>query len=173
MNRHRRRGFTVVELIISVAILAMVMTAVATAFHSSMTTYEENDKVSSAMQVAQRVMGQIKRQIRTASDVDSADPNAILSIKNPADQSSLTLAEYRYYSGSGQLKYKIAPALSTGDDTWVLIGDSDDDMTVTDFKVTIANDTNDYALEVVVKLTFTVRGKSFTMTASGSPRRNL
>lgn len=106
-TKYRSRGFTLVEILIALAITAMLLTAVAVAFNASVINYTENEKIYKAINSARQAVFRITSQLRTAT---AADPNA------PANECTLITADgenltYRY-DGAAQILYLI-----TNDDT--------------------------------------------------------
>ncbi|HOM61618.1 MAG TPA: prepilin-type N-terminal cleavage/methylation domain-containing protein [Anaerohalosphaeraceae bacterium] len=66
-NRCQSRwGFTLAEVLISMAILAVLLTAVAAAFDASMKNYKDNEAISKTMNAARAALLRITNDIRTA-----------------------------------------------------------------------------------------------------------
>jgi prepilin-type N-terminal cleavage/methylation domain-containing protein len=87
-----RTGFTLVELLLALAITAILLTAVALAFNASVINYRENEDIFKAINNARQSLFRITSQLRTAAWVD---PNA------PANECSMITADdenitYRY-----------------------------------------------------------------------------
>ena len=96
--RHRH-GLTFVELLIALTITALLLTAVAVAFNSSVINYKENKDMFTTINNARQALHRITTQLRTAQAVD---PNA------PANECALTTAEgdtisYRYNAAAQEL----------------------------------------------------------------------
>jgi prepilin-type N-terminal cleavage/methylation domain-containing protein len=94
-----RFGFTVIELLLSLAIAAMLLTAVAVAINASAVNYRENEDLFTAVNNARQALLRITNDIRTA---DAADPNS------PPNECSLITADgdditYRYNSADNKL----------------------------------------------------------------------
>ena len=70
-KQKRKHGFTLMEVLISVAMLAMLMAAIGAAMHSSLQSYSENEKSLALTQAARSVLDRMMREVRTAADVDS------------------------------------------------------------------------------------------------------
>ncbi len=69
-NRCQSRwGFTLVEVLISMVILAVLLTAVAAAFDASMKNYKDNEAISKTMNAARAALLRITNDIRTAHGV--------------------------------------------------------------------------------------------------------
>jgi prepilin-type N-terminal cleavage/methylation domain-containing protein len=67
-----RRGFTIVECLISLAITAILLTAVATAFNASVINYGENEQMSKTINNARQALTRMTSQLRTGHTVDPA-----------------------------------------------------------------------------------------------------
>ncbi len=92
-------GFTVVELLLSLAIAAILLAGVATAINASFTNYRENEDMFKAINNARQALLRITNDLRTA---DAADPNS------PSNECSLITANgdditYRYNNGDNKL----------------------------------------------------------------------
>ncbi len=61
-----RRGFTVVECLIGLAISAILLAAVAAAFNASLTNYRENERMYVTMNNARQALTRMTSEIRTA-----------------------------------------------------------------------------------------------------------
>ncbi|MDY0354628.1 MAG: prepilin-type N-terminal cleavage/methylation domain-containing protein [Sedimentisphaerales bacterium] len=70
--QNRAAGFTVVECLISLAICAMLMTAVAVAFNASLVNFRENEEMFQSINSARQALTRMTTQLRTA---DAVDPN--------------------------------------------------------------------------------------------------
>lgn len=74
-------GLTIAELLISLAIMALVLVAVATAFNASVVNYRNNENIFKAINNARQALTRITNQLRTAGcEVagvwGGVDPNA-------------------------------------------------------------------------------------------------
>jgi len=67
------RGFTLVECLISLALTAMLLAAVATAFNASVISYGENEDMFWTINNARQAMARMTSQLRTAGYVDTSD----------------------------------------------------------------------------------------------------
>ena len=111
--RHRwtdtkhRTAFTIVELLLALAISAMLLTAIAAAFNGSIMNYQENEKIFRTINSARQAMYRITTQLRTADSVDPCTPDNQCSMFT-ADGDDIT---YSYNSTDGKLY------LITNDDT--------------------------------------------------------
>jgi prepilin-type N-terminal cleavage/methylation domain-containing protein len=119
MNTIRsRKGFTLVEVLIVLAILALLMTAVGTAFEATCRSYSENQDLYENMHMARQALIRMTTDIRTAQGVSQ------LGVDD-ADWFSCTLIQ----AGGSQVRYLYnTPAsasydASLDDDTLYLVTD--------------------------------------------------
>lgn len=104
--RKQRRGFTMVEVLVSMTILAMLMTAVAFAFDAAVTNFEENRGIYETVNRARQSLLRITTDLRTASDIaldadDSPNEDTQISLfTNGGDN-----VTYRYNSADDTLYY--------------------------------------------------------------------
>ncbi|MHC4116888.1 MAG: PulJ/GspJ family protein [Planctomycetota bacterium] len=73
-NSRTKRGFTVVELMLALAIGAMLLAAVATAFNASAKNYHENEEIFKTINNARQALLRMTNQLRTAEGVDPNSP---------------------------------------------------------------------------------------------------
>jgi len=110
--RHTTKtAFTLVELLIALAITAILLTAIAVAFNASVINYTENEKIYKAINGARQAMFRITSQLRTADTVspDTLDNECTFYT---ADGENLT---YRY-DASEKVLYLITNADTTDPD---------------------------------------------------------
>ena len=108
-------GFTLVELLMSLAILGMLMAAVAVAFDASVMNYQANEGMYRAVNTGRQTLLRITNDVRTAQAVATLG----LPPNDPPSQLSLITAD-------GQsITYRFAPLentlyLHTADDDYVM-----------------------------------------------------
>lgn len=68
---HTQSGFTLIEILMALAISGMLLAAVATAFNASIMNYEDNQEVYEALSRARQSMTRMTTQLRTATNVFS------------------------------------------------------------------------------------------------------
>jgi type II secretory pathway pseudopilin PulG len=157
--RRNRLGLGMVEAMISLAIAASLLTAVAMAFRASADAVEENDKFFRATQAARVAMARILTQVRRGTPAtDSTSSNLHLLTDNGLDVS------YNYNSGTQRL------SLVTSTQT-ILVHDA----TSCTFSYQLGTDPG--GLPCVSKATVTIAvavgNNSILLTGSASPRRTL
>jgi len=168
-KRTRKHGFTIIEMLMALGILAMLLAAVAVAMHASMTSYRENEDLAAITQTARSTLYRMSREIRTAEAINISSTS--LTIIPPNDGSGTT--EYHYEFADGELTYRVTQ--SGTPTTYTLIA-STDDVQVTGLTVTRQMGLDweglDCTKSVTVQLSLSVEGKPFNVTTSASPRRN-
>ena len=161
-------GFSIIELLIALAISAMLLVAVAVAFSASMMSYRQNEDIFKAVNSARQALFRIKTQLRTATAVD---PNS------PANECSFITAggdniTYRFNSGDGKLY------LITNDD----LTDSDyvlcDNVAAVTFSRTTRTRTEEgvtytYVSRVDMSMTVVVGDAQRMVSSAAVIRRNL
>ena len=190
-NRRRKRrhaGFTLSEVLLSMAIMAMLMTAAATAMKVSLDGHDENDKVTRAMQGARSMLQRITRQLRTAKSVSftqSTEPGTYdgqtvtmdvttLVITSPNDGSSLELVKYvhRIPTGGsigGKLYHEYqAQGQGLTEPDLAMLGE-EEDVSVKSFDVkTVTNGTETASAKV--QFVLNVGGREFDFSSAVSLR---
>ena len=164
--RHRKykRAFTIVELLVALAITAMLLTAVAIAFNASIKNYQENEKMFQTMNSARQALLRMTTHLRTAN---WADPFS------PASESTLTTATgqnitYRYNSGDKKL-YLITLDDPTDSD-YVLC----DNVTAMNFKKETGVDgATTYVKSVAISMTIGIGDARLTASSAAVIRKNL
>jgi len=156
-----KTGFTIVELLIALAISGILLTAVALAFQSSMMSYSENEDIFKTINSARQALCRITTQLRTAEAVDPCTPDNQCIFITPASET------YTYdYRSADQKLYLV----SGGTD--YLLCDN-----VTDMSFTKDTYINDESMLVVrsVQISMTVKngGTENTISAASVIRRNL
>jgi len=74
-NKRYHRGFTIVELLIALAITAILLTAIAVAFNASIINYTENQNIFKAINSARQALTRITTEVRTGwVDPNVSDP---------------------------------------------------------------------------------------------------
>ena len=66
------KAFTLAEVLISLVIIAMLMTAIATAINASIINYNVNEDIFKAMNAARQTLLRITTELRTANEVFTA-----------------------------------------------------------------------------------------------------
>jgi len=73
-NPRHKRGFTIVELLLALAIGAMLLVAIAVAFNASAMNYQQNEDIFKTVNAARQALLRMTSQLRTAETVDLAAP---------------------------------------------------------------------------------------------------
>ena len=156
-------GFTLVEVLISLAILAMLLTAAAIAFDASVMSHTENESLFKASNYARQALLRITTELRTASAVAVTEPAGQCSLVT-ANGSNIT---YRYDSDDSTLYLVTNDNLT--DDDYILCEN------VTAMTFTKATDPLDPGVVKNVQITITVsyRNASQTVSTAAVVRANI
>jgi type II secretory pathway pseudopilin PulG len=178
----RRRGLSISEVLISLAITSMLLTAIATAFHSSTRVISENDEFFRATQAARVALNQMLTEVRRADAVSARDQNVstfsvsgitanLLPVCRPiAYQSSMEFMRYYRYDpqakrlllyfqdGSGNLspEYPLASNVQISPFDW---------------EQATGKDGNPYVSRVTIALEVAVGNNRIRLSGSAVPRR--
>lgn len=176
-GRHRTpgaAGFSVPEMLIALAILAMLLAAIALATHGMMQSYTENVKIAEVTQAARVVLHRIIGQVRSAEAVDSAAQR--ISIIPPDNDEGISLIVYELVAG----ELRCSRTINGSPETHVLIP-SDGSVQVEDFSISRETETAvdgegltyTYTRSLTAILGLRVGDNALEITASACPRRNL
>lgn len=164
----REVGFTAVELVLSLALLSLLLSALTFAVHGAVKSYEVNASAASLNQSARTLLARMVREVRQAQNVDVATNQLriypVAGVGNPA--------EIQYSLEGGVFYYRTTSGGQTT--TYELLG-SDDKVTVQSFGVSLTTVTQageTYAVLATIEIVLESDGKTLAITASAAPRRN-
>lgn len=66
VGKNKAAGFTIAELLLALAITALLLAAVAAAFNASVINYRENERIFRTINSARQALSRITSQLRTA-----------------------------------------------------------------------------------------------------------
>ncbi len=156
-------GFTLVEIIIALALLAMLMAAVGVAVHASAVNYKANENIFIAMNTARQAVMRITSDLRTGWAVSGVDPPTQCSFYT-ADDRNIT---YRFNSADNTLYLDINNNEGNVEDSYVLCRN------VSAMTFTRTPPTGDPVRNVQISMTVTVGGVSQTVASAAVIRRNM
>ncbi len=106
MHKKHQKAFTLVELLLSLAIFGMLMAAVAVAFDASIKNYQDNQGIYRTVNAARQTLLRLTNDVRTANNVaiESDEDNDYLSLTTP-DIPPVSIT-YRFHRPSGILYLK-------------------------------------------------------------------
>lgn len=176
-GNRKSEGFTLVEVILTLTILALLMAAVGVAVRASIGGFTENEKVARAMQAARSVLDRAARQLRTAEGVDFTQTVegqydvTTLIVTSPRNGSELAEVRYVYKrpqgGENGKLYYhyqKEGGQLQTPD--LAMLGE-EDDLAVAFFDVTlIIEDSQTRSAKIELGLTVADRALTSSVTTA-------
>lgn len=164
-----KSGFSILELLIALTLMAALLTSVGIAMKASFQSYSENEKIAAATQAGRSVLGRITNDIRTAEAVDSTSTQ--VSIIPPDNAEGVQLIQYEFDGGT--LYYRRTVNGTTT--SYVLLG-GNDDVTVSSFNVDrevgVDWQGNNCTKSITLQVTFVVDDRTLSLTASADPRRN-
>ncbi len=157
-----RFGFTLVELLLALAISAMLLAAVGTAFNASAMNYRENEKIFKTINSARQALFRMTTQLRTADAVDPSAPSNECTLLTPVGEN----ITYRYDSTDNKLY------LDTNGNSYVLC---EDVTAMTCTKDVVFDDEKGYNIVKSVQISLTVAcdDRERTIAAAAVVRRNL
>ncbi len=155
-------GFTIVELLLALAIASILLATVATAFNASIINYRQNEDMFKVINSARQSLFRITSQLRTA---DAVEPSA------PVNECTLITAAgdditYQYNNGDNKLYLITNDDLSDPD--YVLC----DNVTAMTFTKTPTDDGTD-CKSVQISITVTHGNVQRKISAAAAIRRNL
>lgn len=169
LNASRKSGFTIVEMLIALAVTAVLLASVAAAVYAGLLSHKDNTHISDLIQAARVILDRITADVRTASAVDSGPQR--LTIIPPANPAGLTEVEYELTGGA--LCYR---RTVNGAQTEHLLAGDDGGLSVEAFTVgrQTAQDAEGvwYTTSVQVELTLQAGANRVSVTACACPRRN-
>ena len=155
-------GFTLVEILIAVALLAMLMAAVGVAVHASAMNYKANEDIFKAMSTARQAMTRITTDLRTALDISEGEPLSQCSIHYDDDGTADIV--YQFDSGGNILNLIVTSGPNAG--TYVLCKNVE----AMEF---IRTPATGVVRNVRISMTVTVGGQSQTVASAAVIRRNM
>jgi prepilin-type N-terminal cleavage/methylation domain-containing protein len=165
-----RTGFTLVELLLALAITAILLTAVALAFNASVINYRENEDIFKAINNARQSLFRITSQLRTATLVDDTAPANECSMRTAATMSHPSGENITYrYDNTARVLYLITNDDLTDDD-YVLCSNVN---SVTFTKDVFVEDAVTKVKSVQIAISVASDGVEKKLAAAAVVRRNL
>jgi len=162
INTKYQAGFTVAELLIALAISAMLLVAVAVAFNASAVNYQENEDIFKTINNARQALFRMTSQLRTADAVDPDAPNNECSFITAAGED----ITYQFRSAENKLYL-----ITNVDSNEYVLCDNVTAMTFT--KTTVVEDTVIKVQSVQISMTVASVNVQKTISAAAAIRRNL
>jgi prepilin-type N-terminal cleavage/methylation domain-containing protein len=162
-NRKTRSsvGFTIAELLIALAVVSILLTAVAIAFNASVTNYRVNENIFKSISAARQAIHRMTTEIRTA---EAVDPNTANSICSLILADGATIVDYRYEADEDKLY------LDVGGNDYLLC----ENVTAMTFTKNLeTGESGLYVKSVQISMTVTSGDISQTISAAAVVRRNL
>jgi len=159
-NTRSKTGFTIVELLLALAIASMLLAAVAVAFNASVINYRQNEDIFKAINNARQALFRMTTQLRTAKGVAHDAPDNECTMLTALDDN----ITYRYNNGDNKLY------LDKNGNSYILC-DNVTAMTCT--KTWVIEDTLIKVKSVQISITVTIGDVRQTVSAAAVVRRNL
>jgi prepilin-type N-terminal cleavage/methylation domain-containing protein len=175
IRSRRERGLSLVEVLISLSIVALLLVATGTAFNAAFTSYKENHDMATVSVSARNALHQMTSTIRSAWNTDpTVDPDDAIYVTDTTCElrnASGDIINYRYNAGEEKLEVS-----NDGEANWY---------TMVENVYPVSTDPNDQAIFVEtpgldgnvgrVEIRFMVSqdGLSRTVSAAAVPRNVL
>ena len=157
-----KTGFTIVELLIALAISAILLAAIAIAINASTINYSENEKMFKTINSARQALFRMTTQIRTANAVDPNATSTECSFFTATDE-NLT---YQYRSADNKLYL-----ITKSDGQEYVLCDNVTNVTFT--KNTVIEDAMIKVKSVQIAITVQIGDTQRTIASAAVVRRNL
>jgi prepilin-type N-terminal cleavage/methylation domain-containing protein len=181
-RHHRRAGLSLIEVLLSITIMAMLLTATAVAFDAAFKSYKVNHDLATVSVSARNALFQMNATIRSAyndPDWDTIDISADGTECSLVDQYGNTIT-YRYYTDNKQLKVEKIDEYghSSG---WCVMVDNVYPVTVGDWIFSgtrvngnyFGNITNEKLYQVEIRFMVVQEGLSRTISSATVPANIL
>ena len=156
-------GFTIVELLITLAITGLLLAAVAAAFNASVKSHTQNQALIKAINASQSALSRITTQLRCAEAVDPNSPANECTLITPAGDN----ITYQYNSADKKLRL----VDNSSANSYVLC-DNVTEMTFT--KATGINELGQtYVKSVQISMTVVIGSAERKVSAAAVVRRNM
>ncbi|MHC4359800.1 MAG: prepilin-type N-terminal cleavage/methylation domain-containing protein [Planctomycetota bacterium] len=159
-----KKAFTLTELLIALAITAMILAAVATAFNASVINYKQNKDLFRAVNSARQSISRITTQLRSAAAVDTNSPSNECTLITAASED----ITYRYNSSDDKLYLVTNDDLT--DEDYIL---SEDVTAMTFTKQTDSEGGTTFVKSMQISMTVTVGDISQIVSSAVVIRKNL
>lgn len=170
----RKRGFTLVEVLISVLLLSILVTSVATAVRAALGSCKDNASADLLNQTTRNLLLRITREMRTCDTIDQGAGDSHLVIYPATNAANIQEIQYIWDSHAKTLSY--ARTINNVTTTQVIF-DTHSDVTVTAFVVAydVATGTDGvaYTRRARVTITFQMGQTIITLACSATPRLGL
>lgn len=172
INQTSRPGLGMVEMLIALAITSMLLCSVAVAFHASLNSIDENQKIATATQNARLVLNRLMTEARRAKAVEclQATPGKITII--PPEGGAVTQTEYELKGDT--LWYTQTQGEVPTSHAVLMLADG---VIIHEFTASVLhvdeNDDTTPTRTITARLDLQVGNNRFAVTASTDPRGNI
>jgi prepilin-type N-terminal cleavage/methylation domain-containing protein len=170
-SRNARTGLTLVEMLISLVITALLMTSVAVALKAMISAQAENSDIADVTQMSRVVLSRMMSDVRNADSI-SLPSSQSLSITPTTNAQGITQMTYTMSAGSLYFTQTVGGAVSAQP---LIVPDAN--VTINSFNVSrvtfTVTGTTTATRSVTATLNLKVGSNPLNVTASACPRRNL
>lgn len=166
IKSRKQHGFSLVEILLALTILAILLASICAAFEGSLTSYRENDEVAAATQLGRSILTRMTREIRTCSDINSTETQVVVT---PYDNGS-GLTQIVYELENGILYYR--QTVNSQQTSYPLLG-SGDNSSVTSFSIVREDDLEGNPISATIHLELAVDNTPLILNASAVLRKQL
>jgi prepilin-type N-terminal cleavage/methylation domain-containing protein len=172
IQRGAQRGLSLVEVMISLAITSMLLTAIAAAFQSSSAMIENNDQFFRATQSARVALNQILTEVRRCDSVQVSSTQVDIIRPNETRPVNEKVRSYKYDAANKRLVLFFRYADDTLSAEYPL---AENIISSTPFSFDMGVDANNAACvsRLSVALEVKVKNNDIRLSGSAAPRRSL
>ena len=161
-------GFTLGEMLLALAIVALLLASVAVAMKGALVSYAENAKIAEVTQAARVIVNRMLTEIRTADAVVTSSQQ--VTITPPANADGVTRIIYELSSGTLYYRRTV-----NGSEEWNTLIASDETLKVQSLAVVrqtaLDGDGQTYTTSVNARLVLQAANEPLFISASACPRR--
>jgi prepilin-type N-terminal cleavage/methylation domain-containing protein len=165
MAKKNKGGFTIAEMLVALAVMALLLTAVAVAFNASAINYNENKDMFNVVNMGRQAMMRMTSQLRTAIAVAPTEANTQCSLITADNQN----IRFRYDSTAQVVYLSNLDASSNITASYALCRN----VTAMTFTRTVVTGTPTYVKSVQMSMTVTVGDSSQTIASAVVLRKVL
>jgi len=167
-QKNKKYGFTIAEMLVALAVMAMLLTAVAVAFNASAINYNENKDMFNAINMGRQAMLRMTSQLRTAEAVSMWSNESFTDRCSftPADSNLPFSSQFRFYNTAHSTHPANTVCINSGGNHYLLC-DHVTSMTFT------RSPTTGTVKSVQMSMTITVGNSSQAITSAVVLRKTL
>lgn len=174
--RRRGKGFTLVEMLVSIVLLTTLILSAGVAMQASLDSYRVNSDIAHVTHCARGTLDRVLREVREAAAIDQGlTGDSAVAIIHPMASGETVQEKTRYYLTDGLLKLqRYENGVANGDPIVLFGGDSGISVSTFSVSKTTGTDWQDVSCvkSIAVELQIDVDGQQITVSGAARPRRN-